>query len=105
MSRTTRRLPADPPRELWDNPDRIPLRPWEQAAFCRHDKHGFQILPDGKRTWAVEVQRDNRATGLRQHKRHRRQTRQELQASPPEAADPIAGKVRRYNQCREEYRL
>lgn len=105
MSRTARRIPADRPRELRNNPDRLlPRRPWEQAAVCRHDKHGFQIVPDGKRTWAVEIQRDNRATGLRQHKRHRRLARQELRTLNEEAM-PIAGKTRRYNVRREEYRL
>lgn len=52
----------------------------------------------------MEIQRDNRATGLRQHKRHRRLARQELRTLTEEAM-PIAGKTRRYNVRREEYRL
>ena len=103
MSRTTRRIPADPPRELQENPERMPRRPWEQAACCRRDR-GFLTVPDGKRSWLLEVQRDNRCTGLRRHKDHRRQARQLLRSRLEPDRLP-AGRRRRYNIAREQYRL
>lgn len=91
MSRTRRRIPADPAREHPENPYRI-------------DKHGFQTVPDGKTSWSLLIFRDNRCTGLREHRLHRRLARQELRVAP-ETAEPIAGKTRRYNIKREMYLL
>ena len=105
MSRTTRRMPADPPR-CSSNPPRLPLPAWAQAACCRIDRQGFQILPDGKTTWAARVQRDSRATGLRRHKRHRQQARQLLRHSLKVAESLLpTGRRRRYNLIREAYQL
>lgn len=103
MSRTLRRMPADPPRNAADRPR--PLRPWEQAACCQVDKQGFQILPDGKTTWIARIRRDSRATGLREHSRHRRDARQELRAPTETAPEPISGKIRRYAATGEAYAL
>ena len=106
MSRTTRRMPADPPRQNWDNPAHPPLRPWEQSAVCHVDKQGFQRLPDGKTTWAARIRRDGRATGLRRHKIHRQQARKLLQQSLEHAESLLpTGRRRRYNIIREAYLL
>ena len=91
MSRTRRRIPADPRRVSGNNPYPI-------------DKHGFQTVPDGKTSWSLLIFRDSRCTGLREHRLHRRLARQELRCLAAEA-DPIAGKTRRYNVKREMYLL
>lgn len=106
MSRTTRRMPADPRAPNWDQPRCPPPRPWERSALCRLDKQGFQRLPDGKTTWAARIRRDGRATGLRRHKRHRQQARELLQQSLETAETLLPhGRRRRYNIIREAYLL
>ena len=58
---------------------------------------------DGETDLRTIVQRDNRATGLRDHRRDRREARVELRLNEDDTA--VAGKKRRYSTRYGDYRL
>ena len=60
-----------------------------------------QKVRDGKDTFTVEIKRDDRATGLRDHRVHRARARRELRAT--EGGDLQAGKIRRYGDTYGAY--
>ena len=90
MSRTFRQIP-----EHW----LIALRRLQPVEY---GKTPFvQKVSDGKRTFTVEIKRDDRATGLRDHRVHRARARRELRAT---AGDGLqSGKMRRYGDTYGEY--
>ena len=92
MSRTFRKIPAHRPIRVRGN--RTGGR--GQASFV-------QRMPDGKRDFAVEVRRDDRATGLRDHRVHRALAKQKLRATDGDGLR--AGKMRRYGDTYGDYRL
>ena len=53
---------------------------------------------DGYRTMTLELHRDNRVTGLREHKQERARIRQQLLEGVDVETHPRAGKMRRYTQ-------
>ena len=90
MSRTRRRIPSD-------RPPRRTTRPEPQAR-----KPYIQTAPDGKRTFELEIRRDNHVTGLRSHQRDRRNARATLQDTQDDSLP--AGKMRRYSLKYGKYR-
>ena len=58
---------------------------------------------DGKQDWPTIVARDDRATGLRDHKRDRRVARVSLKSGDGEALP--GGKRRRYSERYGDYEL
>ena len=60
-------------------------------------------MRDGQQTLRKLVKRDNRVTGLRDHKLHRGRTR--LQLRTEEAENVTAGKKRRYGDRYGNYEL
>ena len=58
--------------------------------------------PDGKKDWRTMIARDNRATGLRDHRRDRHITKASLKDGEDNA---LSGKHRRYSGRYGTYRL
>ena len=83
MSRTRRRIPSD----------RAPRRTTTPGARAKTPY--LQTMPDGKRTFALEIRRDNHVTGLRSHRSDRRQARTVLRQDQDDNLP--AGKMRRYS--------
>ena len=52
------------------------------------------LIRDGRTTFTTIIRRDNRATGLREHKKYRARARIELKGGNDDAV--TAGKIRRY---------
>ena len=73
MSRTFRRQPT--------------IRAWETGRR-------LETVRDGYRDMAVELSRDDRVTGLREHREYRRRTRRSLKLG--DSLSVVAGKKRRY---------
>ena len=61
------------------------------------------ITLDGEQKLTKLIKRDNRVTGLRDHKLHRARTRQQLRTE--EAENVTAGKKRRYGDHYGTYEL
>ena len=92
MSRTFRNIPTH-----------RPVRVRGRQAGERGKIPFIQRVPDGKRSFTVEVKRDDRATGLREHGVHRALAKQELRATDGDGLR--AGKTRRYGDAYGEFRL
>ena len=89
MSRTFRKIPG-----------RRPIRVrGRRPGGCRNTRF-IQKVPDGIRNMTVELKRDDRVTGLRDHKLHRARARQKLRTTDD---DVRAGKLRRYGDTYGEY--
>ena len=99
MSDTRRSIPRDRRNSPRGPYDRHSPR-WEQTHKARNSSGYLVTAPDGARTFRLEISRDCRVTGLREHKLHRSQARQQLAADPDNI---IAGKTRRYAVRREAY--
>lgn len=91
MSRTFRRIP-----ERWPPFIHYLLQP------VKCDKKPFiQKVHDGKRNITVEIMRDNRVTGLRDHRLHRARAKQELCTTDGDGLQ--SGKMRRYGDTYGRY--
>lgn len=101
MSRTIRAIPRDC-RRLPTGPDARQPQRWETTRQAQNSTGYLVAAPDGARTLNLEIARDCRNTGLREHKLHRSQARRQLAADPDNA---VAGKTRRYGTTRESYLL
>lgn len=101
MSRAIRAKPRDH-RRLPASPDARQPRRWATTQQAQNSAGYLVSAPDGARTFNLEITRDCRNTGLREHKLHRSQARQQLAANPENA---VAGKTRRYGTTRESYLL
>lgn len=101
MSRTIRAIPRDSRRRPL-SPDARKPRRWETTQQAQSSTGYLVAAPDGARTFNLEITRDCRNTGLREHKLHRSQARQQLAQDPENA---VAGKTRRYGITRESYLL
>ena len=77
MSRTYRDIPADIPRR--------------KGMYITRER-------DGKRNISLELRRDDRVAGLREHKQERAGIRQQLLIGPEADEHPRAGKMRRYTR-------
>ena len=87
MSRTFRTIP-----EYWPTP----LRACNLSNAA--NPPFVQKVRDGKHTFTIEIKRDDRATGLRDHRVHRAKARRELRATYGD--DLQAGKIFR---CGDTY--
>lgn len=101
ISRAIRAIPRDS-RRLPLSPDaRKPRR--REATQQAQSSTGYLVAAPGRRPrLQLEITRDCRNTGLREHKLRRSQAQQQL-ADDPENA--VAGKTRRYGITRESYLL
>ena len=90
MSRTFRKIPGRRP---------IRVRGRRPGGNC--NTRFIQKVPDGIRDMTVELQRDDRVTGLRDHKIHRARARQELRITDGDGLR--AGKQRRYGDTYGAY--
>ena len=61
------------------------------------------LVRDGRTGFTTAIRRDNRATGLREHKQYRGRTRVELKGGNGDAVE--SGKVRRYGDRYGDYEL
>ena len=89
MSRTFRNIPGH-----------CPLRVGGRWPGGCHKTPFIQKVPDGIRNMTVDLKRDDRVTGLRDHKLHRARARRELRTTDD---DLRAGKLRRYGDTYGEY--
>ncbi len=90
MSRTFRKIPERFPMSL------------HCMELAKTDKIPFvQKMHDGKRSMTVEIMRDNRVTGLRDHQIHRARARQELRTTDGDGLQ--SGKMRRYGDIYGKY--
>ena len=103
MSDTRRRIPREPSQTPPYSRHKPHPPLWQQTQLCQQSTGYLLTVPDGARTFRLAIKRDCRATGLREHKRHRSQTRQDLATQDPDTI--IAGKVRRYAQIGEDHLL
>ena len=55
------------------------------------------LIRDGRTSIFTALRRDNRSTGLREHKQYRARTRVELKGGNDD--DVASGKMRRYGDC------
>jgi hypothetical protein len=63
-------------RTIREIPEHRPIRVRVRRAGGRRVTPFIQRIPDGKRDITVEVRRDDRVTGVREHKVHRALARQ-----------------------------
>lgn len=102
MSDTRRRIP----RDRRQTPRRSSVAPtparWEATAQSRQSNGFLVTAPDSARTFRLDIQRDCRVTGLREHKLHRSQAKHQLLQDPDNIR---GGKTRRYALRRETYLL